>query len=489
MRQFARRRRRLAAHGFRTRGVGTTRRTRVALGFLLAFGALCGFALVSLSEKGVAQVAGGTIIIEKQTDPDGAAGGFTFTAERLTTGNFGLFDNGATTFSNVAPGTYNVREANPGPNFGLTSIQCDDGNSTGNLETRTATIRVQAGETVRCVFGNRDLRGRIIIEKQTDPDGAAGGFIFTAERLTTGSFGLFDNGATTFSNVAPGTYNVREANPGPNFGLTSIQCTDANSTANLETRTATIRVDPGETVRCVFTNKAPGRIIIEKQTDPDGAAGGFTFTAERLTTGNFGLFDNGATTFSNVAPGTYNVREANPGPNFGLTSIQCDDGNSTGNLETRTATIRVQAGETVRCVFGNRDLRGRIIIEKQTDPDGAAGGFIFTAERLTTGSFGLFDNGATTFSNVAPGTYNVREANPGPNFGLTSIQCTDANSTANLETRTATIRVDPGETVRCVFTNKAPGRIIIEKQTDPDGAAGGFTFTAERLTTGNFGLV
>ncbi|MDH4340922.1 MAG: hypothetical protein OEW47_11235, partial [Thermoleophilia bacterium] len=65
--------------------------------------ALVVLALISWSERGEAQAAGGTIIIEKQTDPDGAAGSFSFTTERLTTGNHSLADDGTLTWPNVAP--------------------------------------------------------------------------------------------------------------------------------------------------------------------------------------------------------------------------------------------------------------------------------------------------------------------------------------------------------------------------------------------------
>ncbi len=57
-----------------------------------------------------------------------------------------------------------------------------------------------------------------------------------------------------------------------------------------------------------------------------------------------------------------------------------------------------------------------------------------------------------------PGTYTSTEADPSPIlFALTSIICNDGSSanpsTGNLATRTATFKLDPGETVRCVFTN------------------------------------
>ena len=44
-------------------------------------------------------------------------------------------------------------------------------------------------------------------------------------------------------------------------------------------------------------------------------------------------------------------------------SLDCDDTNS--ETDSRTATIRVEANEIVRCVWVNRDSPARVVIEKQ----------------------------------------------------------------------------------------------------------------------------
>ncbi len=77
-----------------------------------------------------------------------------------------------------------------------------------------------------------------------------------------------------------------------------------------------------------------------------------------------------------MAPGTYTVTEDPPPAGFTLTGLSCDDANSNVDLERghpRTATISLQAGETVRCIFTNHIDHGRVIIEKRLDPNWATG--------------------------------------------------------------------------------------------------------------------
>ena len=90
----------------------------------------------------------GTIIIEKQTIPDGDPKTFTFSGDVS-----GTLGDGDTASADVAPGTYSSTESVPA-GWELTSISCDDGNSSGNVGTATATFSVSAGETVTCTFTN-----------------------------------------------------------------------------------------------------------------------------------------------------------------------------------------------------------------------------------------------------------------------------------------------------------------------------------------------
>ena len=203
---------------------------------------------------------GGTIVIEKVTDPASVGVSFSFTDTIAAPNNFNLDYGQTKTFNNVAPGPYTVTETDPTVTpggYNLTGLSCDEtgiANSSGDVVTRTATINLEAGETITCTFTNTQ-RGTIIVEKQTDPDGVAGTFTFTGDAAGT----ISDNGTIVVSDLAPGTYTATEDDPTPAFDLTAITCGDGGSatpsTWDVGTRTATFNLDPGETVKCTFTNR------------------------------------------------------------------------------------------------------------------------------------------------------------------------------------------------------------------------------------------
>jgi Prealbumin-like fold domain len=103
-----------------------------------------------------------------------------------------------------------------------------------------------------------------------------------------------------------------------------------------------------------------GRIEIEKQTLPNGDPATFGFTGEITATLGDGQSDG-----KDVEAGTYTVSETALA-GWTLTSIVCNDSNSSGT--GTTATFNVAAGETVRCVFTNTKNA------TTTTPPGGGGG-------------------------------------------------------------------------------------------------------------------
>ena len=112
-------------------------------------------------------------------------------------------------------------------------------------------------------------------------------------------------------------------------------------------------MDTGEEVVCTFTYIGMGRIIIEKQTLPAGDSAIFEFTGDVA-----GTLSDGDSAYMEVVAGTYKAEEM-PLAGWKLTDITCygnNEDDSSGNIETATATFNVDPGETVRCVFTNTKL-------------------------------------------------------------------------------------------------------------------------------------
>jgi CSLREA domain-containing protein len=350
-----------------------------------------------------------------------------------------------------------------GPAFGL----C------GTSVTNTATFQsselndpdeqnnqAQATTDIACEPPPPGQPGRIVVRKETQPDGSPESFVFTPNYGPV--FSLRD-GESSESKLAPGPgYSVGEAVP-PGWDL-SATCSDGSPITNID-------LAPGETVICTFINSKRGTVIVDKVTEPAGETQPFGFSADFPDTNDdtFSLADETAPKAVGVPPGSYHVLEDADPSGFDLSAISCSDENdasgaSTTSLAGRLATANVQPGETVTCTFTNNKL-GAIVVEKQTIPDGAIGSFVFTGDAAGTAS----DNSRIVVPNLPPGRYTSTEA-PVTGWGLSAISCSDANSSGELATRTATFQLDAGETVTCVFTNTAaPVFLVIDEDSIDNG--------------------
>ena len=90
----------------------------------------------------------GTIIVQKNTDPDQSSQEFDFSGEVP-----GSISDGETLTKSVPAGTYTVTESAT-PGWRLSRIGCDDSDSHGNVANRTATFAIASNETVTCDFDN-----------------------------------------------------------------------------------------------------------------------------------------------------------------------------------------------------------------------------------------------------------------------------------------------------------------------------------------------
>lgn len=433
----------------------------------------------------------GTIVIEKQTYPAGGSG-FGFT-ENITPGTFTLADAGTKTFASVAPGTYTVTENDPSAsNFTLADVSCVDNDSTADVSTRTATIHLAAGETVRCKFRNlltAATDSLFVFHLSGDQEVPA---VTTTE--TGGCMARFDSGASRLSLVC--THDV--ANP-----------TSMHIHRGAAGSTGPVIFDlrnPTSPVIATWSGMAPadvadllaGNLYVNIHTAgrPTGDNRGqilprtvdtvsFTADASQVvppgTSSSTGSctadLSNDATALAiscthNVAGATAaRVHQAPRGANgplvftFGSPAsplsanmpmtprLVADYAARLLYLEVHGSDASEAAANTIRGQIAPplaTPTTGTIRIRKATSPAGGSG-FPFT-ETITPGSFTLADGGERVFDHVTPGTYTVTEGTIA-GWSLTDLTCSDSDSTADVVAGSATVRLQAGETVTCTFTN------------------------------------
>lgn len=274
---------------------------------------------------------------------------------------------------------------------------------------------------------------KIIIEKQTLPDGDMQSFEFDPSWSGT-NFNLKDGQQHTSVFLAPGTYSVAETSLS-GWNQTSATCSDGSPVT-------AIALGAGETVTCVFTNTKSGQIIVDKVTDPSGSNQSFTFNTTGTGYSGFSLTDQATPNSQAVAPGTYSVTEAMP-TGWTQTSATCSDGSP-------ITAIQVGAGETVTCTFTNTQQKGHIIVDKVTDPTGNTQSFTFTTTGTGYTGFSLTDSGAPNNQTLNTGTYSVAETMMS-GWTQTNVICTSSiDDTENA----GSLELDPGETITCTFFNK-----------------------------------
>lgn len=300
----------------------------------------------------------GTIIIEVETVPVGQEAEFLFTG--VPSGSVATGES--LVVSEIEPGTYTTAQVDPAPDFDLDSVLCDDQESErpsdGDAKTRAAVINVEPGETVTCTFTNAQ-RGSVAIAIETIPKDAGGTFEFTGVPNGTASY----KRELVFTNIKAGTYSSTERDVDDGFDLTHVDCADESESSyrsfgDASTRTAIFNLDPGETVRCTFTQTQRGSLVLRAETSPPMTPGKFEFTGihegEICTNGNLRV--------DNLRPGEYTSGELDVAPYFELTSVECNDGDSNnpsyGDATARSVVMSLDPGETVTCTFSHRSIGG-----------------------------------------------------------------------------------------------------------------------------------
>jgi uncharacterized repeat protein (TIGR01451 family) len=418
----------------------------------------------------------GSIVIVKQTDPDGDSQVFDFD---LSYGDLDadLSDGQSDDSGDLLPGTYSVSENTP-PGWDLTSATCDDGSA-------PSSISLSSGETVICTFTNQKDSG-IVVFKQTIPDGSPENFVFVSD-YHIDNFTLTDGFFDLSGDLTPGTYSVTEvAEPG--WDLTSATCNDGSDPSAID-------LSAGETVVCTFTNTQRGHIIVDKVTDPSGSEQSFNFDATGGVYGDFSLTDEAAPNDQALVPGTYGVSETEP---FGwdLTNTTCVS--SIRDNET-ASSLELDAGETITCTFTNTEL-GNVTVVKFNDHDGNG---VKDDGDETLGDTGDGDDpeivatrweihldgegvdsdqwtgaqvaGQVTFSDLLPNSFTLSEQIK-PGWAQTSISCNQEGEDYDAVNDNLSFTLVAGEDVTCYIGNQGRGSITVNKNLDTDSSGGADVF-------------
>jgi uncharacterized repeat protein (TIGR01451 family) len=334
--------------------------------------------------------------------------------------------------------------------------------------------------------------GFLTIVKQADPnDGTA--FVFTSSAPSqngTSSWTINGSGSTAQFSFAPGTYDLTETVPA-GWDLTNASCAiqtaPPTSTGTFDPNTDpdtinNFEIQSGLETICTFTNtqdlsETHGRIIVQKETDPDGDTTSFEF--DPSWDANFFLSDGQSNDSDfTLAPGPYSVAEITPA-GWDLTSTVCTS--SAGDSETADS-ISLQAGETVTCVFTNTKQNPALLLDKTItsgDPYDAVGDVINYSFLVTnTGNVSLAgpvtiaDNKATDESCPAVTTVGNLDGFLDPGEAITctaSYTITQADLNAGSVTNTATASADgtnSNEDTQTANAAQSP-KLTLVKSADP----------------------
>ena len=387
-----------------------------------------------------------SVTIVKETNPDDA---------QLKTFNYTATGTGLSSFSLTPPNGLNpdsknfsltdetartITESDPHaspPEFNLTNLACvqvDGGLGVGtfsvNLGTRTVSFTPKEGQSLTCTFTNAEdlnaTRGRIIVDKVTNPGGDMTSFDFTTSYGSP--FSLTDASPANNSGlIVPGTYSVSEA-------ANAAYVTTATCTSNLghpADDPSSINLAAGETVTCTFTNAKKPKLTVTKIVVNNN--GGTKQVSD------FPLFVDGNAVTSGVkntsTVGAHTVSETT---DAGYTATIGGDCAADG-------TITLAAGDDKSCTITNDDKPAKLIVIKHVINDN---GGTATAANFTLDSGGANDSPDDFPGAESPGTevtldagaYNVTESGPSGYTASFSADC--SGSIANGQQKTCTVTND-----------------------------------------------
>jgi uncharacterized repeat protein (TIGR01451 family) len=281
--------------------------------------------------------------------------------------------SGKAVFDALAPGSrFSISETPTDGEWTAGKLDCTvtAAGQQGSDDIDESDFTVHPGDAISCEITNI-ATGTIHVTKHVV--GADSTFSFTGSWLTPSGFTIETESGTkttTFDDVLPGEYTLTEVE-GDGYDGTNLVCDDANGL--VVDLTATLKLEPGETITCTYTNSEWGGILVDKVALPadTGEEFGFSWHAVGDNATLFSLADETAAHPTGpIAPGDYVVSEVGAPDDWQLVSIVCTDpadDDTDPVVNGASATIHVALGEQVTCTFTNA-LRGGLIVDKAVAP-------------------------------------------------------------------------------------------------------------------------
>jgi hypothetical protein len=278
----------------------------------------------------------------------------------------------------------------------------------------SASFGAEVKDFVAPVPVNISNCGRVIIRKVTvpSPDTIDSFAYTTTGGLSPSTFNLKDGEFKDYGgSVAVGSYSVTETDPGPNFKLTSLDCsasslTNGSTIDGTDTTTGTVSftLKADDVIDCTYTNtRQLGAIKITKTSIKGPTLAGATFTIKDpngnevpgspATTGN-----DGTVCVDNLPFNTYSVQETAAPAGY-----EIDDSTAHDVSVTKTSTC----GDGNEAMFSAHDTPlTDVVVSATSEAAGGTESTITCTPAIGNSPQGPGESVTVTASGLKPGTYD-----------------------------------------------------------------------------------
>ena len=258
----------------------------------------------------------------------------------------------------------------------VTTLSCVDGDDASALTVTAAgtnpvryTFTMPTGQGgATCSYSNV-ARGSIVVVLDAQPNDAQD-FAYTTTGSGLSNFSLDDDAdgtlanTRTFANLAAGSYSVAQGAV-TGWSLSNLVCSDPDGGSGTAGATATLDLDPGETITCTYSNARLPRLTLTKTVTNDNGGTALDTAWTLSATGPSTISGSeGAGAISNaiVSAGSYTLAESGGPANYVASNWTCS-----GATVTVGNQITLADGDIASCDIVNNDSNAVDLSITKTD--------------------------------------------------------------------------------------------------------------------------